>query len=58
MLHIPQHVEWVVQGHYEVVELVWSLNVSHDHVEDVREQSSDPVDEPASGGLLSDPLPV
>lgn len=58
MLYVPKHVNRVVECHQEVVNLIWSFVVSHDHVEDEREQRPDPVDESAPGGLLNDLLPV
>ena len=58
MPDVPEHFDWVVHGHKEVVDLIWSLDVSHDHVEDERIQTSDPVDKTAPCGFLYDFLPV
>lgn len=58
VLNIPKHIDWIAQGHQEVVQLVRPLAISHDHLEDERKQRSDPVNEPASGAFLYDLLPV
>ena len=58
MPDVPEHFNWVVHCHEEVVNLIWSLDVSHDHVEDERIQTSNPVHKTAPGGFLYDFLPV
>ena len=58
MLHVPKHFDWVIDCHKEVVELVWSFDVRHDHVENEWIQHSHPVNESASRGLLHNLLPV
>ena len=58
MPDVPEHFNWVVHGHEEVVDLIWSLDVSHDHVEDERIQTSNPVHKTAPCGFLYDFLPV
>lgn len=58
MLNVPKHVERITKSHEEIVQLVWSLRVAHDHVKDKWEQRSDPVDESTPCRLLDDLLPV
>ena len=48
MFHVPEHLKWVIESHQEVVQLIWSLVIAHDHVKDVREQRPDPVNETAT----------
>lgn len=43
MPDIPEHFDGVVHGHEEVVDLIRSLNVAHDHIEDKRIQTPDPI---------------
>lgn len=38
MFDIPKHLHWIVQGHQEVIKLVWPLDVRHDHFKNVWEQ--------------------
>jgi hypothetical protein len=32
MLHIPQHLKWIIDSHQKVVELIRPLHISHNHV--------------------------
>lgn len=43
MPNIPKHFDWVVHGHQEVVDLIWSLDVTHNHVKDERIQTPNPI---------------
>jgi len=47
MPDVPEHFDWVVHGHEEVVDLIWSLDVTHDHVEDEWIQTPNPIYETA-----------
>lgn len=38
MFNVPDHLKWIIEGHQEIVELVWALDIRHDHVEDEWEQ--------------------
>ena len=58
MSDVPEHFDWVVHCHEEVVDLIWSLDVSHNHVEDERIETSDPVHKTAPRRFLYDFLPV
>lgn len=43
MSDVPEHFDWVIHGHEEIVDLIWSLDVTHDHVKDERIQTSNPI---------------
>lgn len=58
MLDVDQHVEWVVQCHEEVVQLVQSVLVGCYLLEEDGEQRAVPIQESASGGFSDIPLPV
>ena len=58
MPDVPEHFNWVVHSHEEVVDLIWSLDVSHDHVEDERIQTSNPIYKTAPCRFLHNFLPV
>lgn len=38
VLDVPEHVQWVIECHQEIVELVWSFGVGQNHFKDIREQ--------------------
>ena len=43
MFDIPEHHQGIVQGHQEVIKLVWPFDVRHNHFKNVWEQRSHPV---------------
>jgi hypothetical protein len=58
VLHVPQHLERVIESQQEVVDLVGTLDIAHDHVEDEGEEGADPVDKTASSRLHRNLLPI
>ena len=58
MLDVHQHVEWIIQSHQEVIQLVQSLLVMRDSLEEHGEEGSVPVQESASSGFSHIPFPV
>lgn len=58
MLDIPEHLQWIIDSHQKVIQLIGSFVVLKYHFKDERIQSSDPVNHPAPRGLSSQVLPV
>lgn len=58
MPDVPEHLDRVVHGHEEVVDLIWSLDITHDHVEDEWKQAPNPIYETAPSWFLDNLLPI
>jgi hypothetical protein len=58
MSDVPEHFQWIIQSIQEVVELIDLVLFAHDHVKDVWNKLSSPVQESASSTLLDLFLPV
>jgi hypothetical protein len=58
MSDVPEHVNWIIQSHQEVVNLIGPFTICHDHFENERKERSDPVNEPTSSRFFYDLLPV
>ena len=58
MSDVPEHVNWIIQSHQKVIDLIWSLVIRHDHFKDEREQRSYPINESASCRLLDNLFPI
>ena len=58
MPDVLEHINGVTQGHKEVVQLIQSLLIVNDLLEEGREQRATPVEEPAPCGLSDIGFPV
>lgn len=58
MLDVPEHLQRVVQGHEEIIKLVWPFDVWHNHFENIGEERAHPVKEAAASRFFRYLLPV
>lgn len=47
VLAIPEHLQRIVDGHAEIINLIGPLKITHDHFKDKWEERPDPVDKSA-----------
>lgn len=58
VLNVPKHFNGVSYCHQEVIQLIWSFDVRHDHIEYKGKQHSHPINKPASACFFDYFLPI
>jgi hypothetical protein len=58
VFHIPKHFKWIIESHKEIIQLIRSFTIRHNHVKDKWKEASNPVDKPTSSGFLDNFFPI